>query len=49
MNAPSAAQRQSDVAIQASRQPAQTNARRTSIRVFPDAETAAQADVAGKA
>ncbi|WP_157381455.1 hypothetical protein [Burkholderia ubonensis] len=49
MNASSAAQRQSDVAIQASRQPAQTNARGTSIRVFPDAETAAQADVAGKA
>ncbi|PAK12127.1 hypothetical protein [Burkholderia ubonensis] len=38
-----------DAAIPISLQPAHANARRTLIRVFPDAEMAAQADVAGKA
>ncbi|MDY7791844.1 hypothetical protein [Burkholderia ubonensis] len=49
MNARSTAQRQPDAAIPISLQPAHANARRTLIRVFPDAEAAAQADVAGKA
>ncbi|WP_143134347.1 hypothetical protein [Burkholderia ubonensis] len=49
MNARSTAQRQPDAAVPISLQAAHANARRTLIRVFPDAETAAQADVAGKA
>ncbi|WP_141715374.1 hypothetical protein [Burkholderia ubonensis] len=49
MNARSTAQRQPDAAVPISLQPAHANARRTLIRVFPDAEMAAQADVAGKA
>ncbi|WP_143135549.1 hypothetical protein [Burkholderia ubonensis] len=49
MNARSTAQWQPDAAVPISLQAAHANARRTLIRVFPDAETAAQADVAGKA
>ncbi|WP_155123024.1 MULTISPECIES: hypothetical protein [Burkholderia cepacia complex] len=49
MNARSTAQRQPDAAVPISLQAAHANTRRTLIRVFPDAETAAQADVAGKA